>query len=120
MGLLAQEPYNLAVLVLSAGVVLWALTNPDLPELSLDRDMGGGHTLGGSLDLGRLQELTVQHIEARWGFQSERTEANARAFGGEREGGWGAEGAVSHTLGGGSVLGAEGRYFQGADQREAR
>ena len=25
MGLLAQEPYNLAVLVLSAGVVLWAM-----------------------------------------------------------------------------------------------
>lgn len=117
-GLVRDNP-ELAAVAAIAGVLAYALTqNPDLPELSKDRDQGGGHSVGGSIDLGPVLDLTVQHLEARWSFDGEQTDANARIWGGENDGGIGAEGDLTHTLDSGGILGAQARYFRqdGGDQ----
>lgn len=119
LAVLVQEQPELALAAALAGVVVWALSNPDLPAISHGRDLGGGHAVEGSVDLGRLHDLTVDHLEAQWSWQSDTTAASLRAFGGARDGGWGGEGALSHTLEGGAELGASGRYFHGRDGQEA-
>lgn len=117
---LAQAQPELVALTALAGVVAWALsTNVDLPEIDTDKDLGGGHSLGGAIDLGRIKSLTVEHLEARWSFDGARTDASARVWGGPREGGVGAEGDLEHALEAG-VLSLGGRGFRGDDQSEAR
>jgi hypothetical protein len=116
---IAKDHTELVALAAIAGVVAWALSNPDLPAFDTTKDLGGGHSLGASLDLGHLLELTIQHLEAAWTFDGESTDASLKVFGGENEGGWGGEGELKHTLGGGGVLGATGRYFGGDTGQEA-
>ncbi len=98
-----------------AAAVVWAIkTNPDLPALSKTKSLGGGHSLSGTLDLGNLLDLTLQHIETGWAFDGEKTDAQLKVFGGETDGGWGGEGKLSHQLDAG-LLSADGRYFRGDD-----
>lgn len=91
----AQENPELIAAVALAGVAAWALrTNPDLPALDGEKALGN-HTLAGALDLGPILDLTIQHIEARWAYSGEQLSASLRGFGGEQDGGWGAEGALA-------------------------
>ncbi|MFK7928856.1 MAG: hypothetical protein AB8H79_11760 [Myxococcota bacterium] len=94
-----------------ASVVAWALTtNPDLPSVSKDKDLGNGHSVAATLDLGQLLDLSVQHVEVTYAYAGEKTDVNLRAFGGENDGGYGIEGGITHD-GERTDAALSGRYF---------
>jgi len=112
---IAKEHTELVALAAVAAAVAWALkTNPDLPSFGKKKDLGGGHSVEGNLDLGRLLDLTLEHIDATWAFDGDKTDASVKVYGGDKDGGWGGEGKLSHALDAG-VLGANGRYFRNDD-----
>ncbi len=115
----AKDQPELALAAALAGVVIWALTNPDLPALSLKKDLGGGHALKGTVDLGRLQSLALDRLAVEWSWSADDTSAKLEGFADKNEQGWGAQGSLAHTLRDGATLDAAGRYFHGKDHREA-
>lgn len=114
-----KDQPELALAAALAGVVLWALTNPDLPAFSLKKGLGGGHALKGTVDLGRLQSLAVERLAVEWSWSSDDTSAKLEGFADKKKEGWGAKGSLAHTFKDGATLDAAGRYFHGKDHQAA-
>ena len=109
---IAKEHTELVALAAIAGAVAWALkTNPDIPELSKDKDLGGGHSISGTIDMGRLLDLTLERLEAGWKYDGDQTDIAVDGDWSSKDGldSWGLGATLAHD-GDNTDINLDGKY----------
>ena len=103
----SEQPSVIIAAAIAAAAIAY-LANPDLPELAKKLELAKGLTAEGKLDLGKVQQLTVQQASLALKYSSTHFSAGASA-------GYAGEGDKAGASGSGNVaVGAKEIQFKGS------
>ena len=106
---LSENKYLVVMAALGAAVK-YVLDNERLPELEHSFDLGGGHSIGGSVDMGRTLDIAIKEIELKYRYAADRFRASVEASHDLDNGQWGLNSSMGYQLGGGMSLQSKGSY----------
>ncbi len=107
---LSDNKYLVVMAALGAAVK-YVLDNERLPELEKSFELGDGHSISGSIDMGRTLDIALKEIEIGYKYAADRFRASVEANHNFDNGEWGVNGSMAYQLGGGMSIESNGKYL---------
>ena len=107
---LSENKYLVVMAALGAAVK-YVLDNERLPELEKSFDLGDGHSISGSIDMGRTLDIAIKEIEIGYKYTADRFRASVEANHNFDNGEWGVNGSMAYQLGGGMSVQSSAKYL---------
>jgi len=108
-GFLSENKY-LVVLAALGAAVKYVLDNGSIPELEKDFNLGGGHSITSSIDLGTTLDIAVKEIEIGYKYAADRFRASVEANHNFDNGDWGFNASMGYQLNDGMSIQSKGKY----------
>ena len=108
-GFLSENKFLVITAALGAAVK-YVLDNEKLPELKKEFELGGGHSISTSIDIGTTLDIAVREIELGYRYSADRFRASFGAQHSLETGNFGLQSELGYNIGENMQIRGKGRY----------